>query len=57
MVMTIYDSLWMEAPHGEESDVRHLMDQIMTPAASLFLICRSISKTEEIAHPILSHPD
>lgn len=35
IVMMIHDALWVEAPHDEESEVRHLVERMMTTAGKL----------------------
>ncbi len=37
LVMMIHDSLWVEAPHEEDDEVRHLMERMMTSAGKPFL--------------------
>ena len=35
IVMVIHDALWVEAPHEEESQVRHLMRRMMATSGKL----------------------
>ena len=35
IVMVIHDALWVEAPHEEAEQVRHLLRKMMTTAAKL----------------------
>ena len=35
MVMVIHDALWVEAPHDEAEQVRHLLRKMMTTAGKL----------------------
>ena len=35
IVMAIHDALWVEAPHEEETQVRHLVRKMMTAAGKL----------------------
>jgi len=35
IVMVIHDALWMEAPHEEAQQVRHLVRKMMTTAGKL----------------------
>jgi DNA polymerase I len=35
IVVMIHDALWVEAPHEEENQVRHLVERMMTTAGKL----------------------